>query len=99
MLKPKDFCLVVRIVSHLGYIIANEKNRQDMIDATLRGEIKGLDELLDIVHEDYTFHDAVLEHVEWDCAKQELSVEYSFWYGLMDAYLGVLTVGILLKRK
>ncbi len=50
-----------------------------MIDKTLRGKIKGLDELFKIVGEDYNFHDAELEHMEWDIDKRELTVTYGIW--------------------
>lgn len=48
-----------------------------MIDATLKSEILGLDKLFELLPEDYTFHDAELENLVWNNAKNELAITYS----------------------
>jgi len=47
-----------------------------MIDHSLRHKIRGLNELFKFLPEDYNFHDAGLESVNWDANKEELTVVY-----------------------
>lgn len=51
-----------------------------MIDRSLRHKIRGLDELFKLLSEDYNFHDAGLESVNWDASKEELTVVYLCCY-------------------
>ena len=48
-----------------------------MIDASLRHEIKGSEELFKCIPENYNFHDAGLVSLNWNMEKEELTVVYS----------------------
>lgn len=64
-----------------------------MIDAALKNEIRGLDKLFENIPEDYTFHDAELEDVIWNMAKNELQLTYSCHFYL-DGYVYYVTFHI-----
>ena len=53
-----------------------------MIDSNFINEISGLRELLTLVPEEYSFHDAELESAEWSLQNCELVVRYFCYYGL-----------------
>lgn len=53
-----------------------------MIDSNYIDEIYGLRELLSLVPEEYSFHDAELETVKWSQQDCELVVRYFCHYGL-----------------
>ena len=65
-----------------------------MIDTMLKNEIRGLDKLFEHIPEGYTFHDAELEDVVWNMAKNELVVTYSCHFYL-DGHVYFVTFHII----